>query len=275
MSQANLTSRDRPVAIVTGGSSGIGRATVMELAARGYDVGFTYCARAAAAEQVVAVARARGAQVVAAQVDLADADGGARVVRQLAGLLGGVNVLVNNAAINTRGAALDQTLGSWRKTFEVNLLAPFACAQAAARAMVAADGGSIVNVSSVVGRVPLPEASAYCAVKAGLDMLTRVLAIELAPYAIRVNGVAPGHTVTPMNYADDDVAAESTDWPEIPLGRSADPAEVARAIAFLASPEASYATGSTLLVNGGLALVSGPGLLQAATGLPPAPQPAA
>lgn len=264
------TARERPVAIVTGGSSGIGRATVLELARQGFAVGFTYRTHERAAEQLVRELEARGAPATCARLDLADADDGGRVVERLVDTCGRIDVLVNNAAVNTRGSVLEQPLGAWRETLEVNLLGPFACAQAAARAMVErGGGGAIVNVSSVVAQVPLPAAGAYCAAKAGLEMLTRVMAIELAPHGIRVNAVAPGHTVTAMNYDDPAVDARTTAWPQIPLARSADPAEIARAVAFLASPEASYSTGATLLVDGGLALVSGPGVLQAATGLPP------
>ena len=278
------STRRRPVALVTGGSAGIGNATVVELARRGYDVGFTYRSRERAAGELAREVEALGTRAVCRHLDLAAAaDDGRRVVEQLVAELGGVDVLVNNAAINTRGSVLEQPLGAWRETLEVNLLGPVACAQAAARAMVARGrGGAIVNVSSVVAQVPLPQAAAYCAAKAGLEMLTRVMAIELAPLGIRVNAVAPGHTVTAMNYADGNPAATgsgaaagmgaATAWPQIPLGRSAAPAEIARAIAFLASPQASYATGAALLVDGGLALVSGPGVLQEATGLPPGDQ---
>ncbi len=208
--------------------------------------------------------------MAAVQLDLADADAGAAAIERLAAALGPPAVLVANAAVNTRGTILEQALDDWRTTLEVNLIGPFACAQAAARLMAAHGGGAIVHVSSVVGHVPLPEASACCAAKAGLEMLTRVMAFELAPHGIRVNAVAPGHTATPMNYGDQSVDAFAISWPQIPLARSADPAEIARAVAFLASPDASYATGATLLVDGGLALVSGPGVLQQATGLPPA-----
>jgi len=100
-------------------------------------------------------------------------------------------------------------------------------------------------------------------------MLTRVMALELAEHGILVNAVAPGHTATPMNYGDEEVDVGSTSWPQIPVGRSADPSEIAAVVAFLASSGASYATGATLLVDGGLLLVSGPAVLQQATGLPP------
>lgn len=251
----------RKIAIVTGGSSGIGRATVVELARRGYDVGFTYRARAAAARDVEATVRDHGQRVASGRVDLADAAAGATAVERLAGALGGAPALfVSNAATNTRGGVLDQSLESWRHTFEVNLHGAFACGQAAAR-MMRGRGGAIVNVSSVVGRVPLRGAAAYSAAKAGLDMLTRVMAYELAPHGIRVNGVAPGQTATPMNYGEEAVDAHSVAVPAIPLGRPADPAELARAIAFIGSDDASYATGTTLLVDGGLALVSGPSVL--------------
>jgi NAD(P)-dependent dehydrogenase (short-subunit alcohol dehydrogenase family) len=130
-------------------------------------------------------------------------------------------------------------------------------------------GGRIIFVTSILALEPLAGGGAYCASKAGLDALARVLALELAPHAILVNSVAPGHTATPMNFDGEVPDAYSTQRPVIPLGRPADPAEVAAAIVFLASAEASYFTGSTLLVDGGLRLVSGPESLQRATGFPP------
>lgn len=267
-----MSARDgRPAAIVTGGSSGIGRALVLELAARGYDVGFTYRARARAAEELCAEVELLGGRVLAEQLQLPLDDDGPQAIERLIEALGGVDAFVNNAATNTRGSVLDQSLEEWRRTLEVNLTAPFACAQTVARAMVAQRrGGSIVNVTSVLQEAPLPDGAAYCASKAGLGMVTRVLALELAEHGIRVNSVAPGHTITPMNYAAPPADDDETRWPAIPLGRSAAPEEVARTVAFLCGPEASYATGGTLLVDGGLLLVAGPGMLQEATGLPPA-----
>ncbi len=255
---------------MTGGSSGIGRATVVALARRGFDVALTFHSRATEAKLVAEAARALGVRAATRQVDLHDAAAGAAAVDALADELGRVDVLVNNAATNPREPFLTQSLDRWRATLEVDLTSPLACAQSAARRMVAqGDGGRIVNVTSVLEHVPLPTGAAYCSAKAALGMLTRVMALELAEHGIRVNAVAPGHTVTPMNYAEEPDGAAATTWPTIPLGRSAAPEEIANAIAFLSSREANYATGGTLLVDGGLLLVSGPGVLQQATGLPP------
>jgi hypothetical protein len=131
-------------------------------------------------------------------------------------------------------------------------------------------GGRIINITSILARVPLTEGSAYCASKAALQMLTEVMALELAPHSITVNAVAPGHTATPINYAPDELArATEIPRPVIPAGRAAAPEEIAAAVAYLASPEASYSTGATLLVDGGLMLASGPNTLQQQTGPPP------
>jgi NAD(P)-dependent dehydrogenase (short-subunit alcohol dehydrogenase family) len=148
----------------------------------------------------------------------------------------------------------------------VNLTSAFACARAAARIMVdGGRGGCIVNVSSVLAAAPLARAAAYCASKAGLEMLTRVLALEWARHGIRVCAVAPGHTVTPMNFRAPLPRADECARPEIPVGRPADASEIAAAIGYLVSPAARYVTGSSLTVDGGLLLVSGPTLLEPAT----------
>lgn len=257
-------------AIVTGASSGIGRATVLALAHAGYDVGFTYRTHRAEGVAVAELAESSGVRVETRRLDLARADAGAEVVDELAEALGGVDVLVNNAATNPRRRFLDETLDDWRATLEVDLTGPLACAQAAARAMVAAgNGGRIVNVTSVLELVPLTAGAAYCAAKAALGMLTRVMALELAEHAITVNAVAPGHTVTPMNYAGPLPRPGDTRMARIPLQRSAAPDEIAAIIVFLASDAAGYTTGATFVADGGLLLVSGPGVLQEVTGLPP------
>jgi NAD(P)-dependent dehydrogenase (short-subunit alcohol dehydrogenase family) len=260
-------------AIVTGGGSGIGRATALQLAAAGCDVGVTYRANAAGAERVVAEIRDAGRRAASVELDLAEPSAATGAIDALAAALGGVDVLVNNAGANRRATALEETVAGFAHTLAVNLVGPWACAQAAARHMIAAgQGGRIVNVTSVLAFVPLDGGGAYGAAKAGLELLTKVLALELAPHAIKVNAVAPGHTATPMNYGPDDLAAPTIERPVIPAARAASPDEIAAAIAFLASPAASYATGASLLVDGGLLLASGPQALQQATGRPPEPE---
>src|SRR5581483_3124453 len=180
--------------------------------------------------------------------------------------LGAIDVLVCNAGMNRRCDAIDETEEAWDKVLAVNLTGPWLCSRAVAKDMIGRGAGRIIFVSSIVAGDTLSGAAAYCAAKAGVEALARVLALELAPHGVLVISVAPGHTATPMNFAESVPEAYSTQRPVIPLGRPADPAEVAAAIAFLASNEASYLTGSTLLVDGGLRLVSGPESLQRATG---------
>jgi NAD(P)-dependent dehydrogenase (short-subunit alcohol dehydrogenase family) len=261
-------------AIVTGAGSGIGRATALALAAAGCDVGVTYRTNAEGAQRVVAEIRDLGRAAGHVELDLADPSAATAAIDALAARLGGVDVLVNNAGVNRRATVLEETVAGFERTLAVNLVGPWACAQAAARHMIdGGRGGRIVNVTSVLAFVALDGGGAYGAAKAGLELLTKVLALELAPHAIKVNAVAPGHTATPMNYGPGDLAAATIERPVIPAARAAAPEEIAAAIAFLASPAASYATGASLLVDGGLLLASGPQSLQDATGRPPEPGP--
>jgi NAD(P)-dependent dehydrogenase (short-subunit alcohol dehydrogenase family) len=256
-------------AIVTGASSGIGRATAVALASRGFDVGITWCGNEDGGRVAAAQIEASGRRAATVRLDLREADGIEPAMRALAERLGRVDVLVCNAGANRRAPALAETEQAWGEVLAVNLTGPWLCARAVAPRMIEQGGGRIVFVTSILALEPLAGGGAYCASKAGLDALARVLALELAPDGILVNTVAPGHTATPMNFGDDVPDAYSTSRPVIPLGRPADPAEIAAVVGFLASSEASYLTGSTLLVDGGLRLVSGPESLQQATGLPP------
>jgi NAD(P)-dependent dehydrogenase (short-subunit alcohol dehydrogenase family) len=241
-------------AIVTGSDSGIGRATAVALAARGFDVGVTWHTDEDGAEETAAQVRRHRVRAVVARLDLTAGEAVTRVIESVADGLGGLDVLVNNAGANHRAAVVDDTLEGWRHAIELNLTGPFLCCRAAARRMVAAGaGGRIVNVTSIHEHAPLPSAAAYSAAKAGLGMLTKVLALELAPDGITVNAVAPGHIATPMT-GRDGVDPRSVSLPEVPLGRPGAPEEVAAVIVLLASPEASFVTGASVLVDGGLAL---------------------
>jgi NAD(P)-dependent dehydrogenase (short-subunit alcohol dehydrogenase family) len=250
-------------AIVTGGSSGIGRAVAVALASDGFDVAITTRANVDGAEETCRRMRAQGRRAVWAQLDLAEPEAADAVIGELWQALDGASVLVNNAGVNRRVHALEESIAGLREVLAVNLVGAFACAQSHARRLIErGDEGAIVNVTSVLAHAPLRAAGAYCASKAALEMLTRVLALEWAAHGIRVNAVAPGHTVTPMNFADESLTADGLIRPQIPVGRPAAPEEVATAVAFLAGNSARYATGASLTVDGGLLLIAGPTLLE-------------
>ena len=243
-------------AIVTGSDSGIGRATAVALARRGLDIGITWHTDEEGAGETAQEVRELGRNAVVARLDASRPQDAAAVVDELADALGGVDVLINNAGTGHLSSVLDVTLDEWRTVLDTDLLGAFFIAQAAARRMVAAGrGGRIVNVTSVHEHVPLREAVAYVAAKHGLGGVTKVMALELAEHGITVNSVAPGEIATPMT-GNEDVDPGSRDRPGIPAGRPGDAREVAEAIAHLASPEASYTTGASFVVDGGLLLMA-------------------
>jgi NAD(P)-dependent dehydrogenase (short-subunit alcohol dehydrogenase family) len=252
-----------PVAIVTGSDSGIGRATALRLARDGYVVGVTWHSDGEGAEATVRCIVDAGGHARSRQLDLADPPAAAATVLDLSDALGGVDVLVNNAGANHRAPALDERLADWQRTLDVNLTGPFACAQAAARRMVGRGGGGrIVFVTSVHEHDPLRSAAAYSAAKAATGMVVKVLALELAEHAITVNAVAPGHIATPMT-GKDGVDPRSVALPQIPLGRPGGPDEVAALIGWLASEEAGYVTGASIVTDGGLLLTAADALREA------------
>lgn len=245
------------ISVVTGASSGIGRATATALAANGGVVGVGYRADEAGAEATVLAVEAAGGKGVPFRLDLADPEGAAEAVVSVVELLGGIDAFVNNAGVNRRGAFLAENLDDWQRILTVDLTGPFAAAQAAARLMAAQGrGGRIVNVTSVHDAVPIEGGAAYCAAKGGLAALTKVMALELAPHGITVNTVSPGETATPMNGVPDDRDAATIARPAIPVGRPGRAAEVAALIAYLAGPDAGYTTGAAVTVDGGLTLTS-------------------
>ena len=237
------------VALVTGAASGIGLAVARNLAGAGATVAINHLGGGAHAAALAG--SLPGAIAIEADVSRrADVDAMmARVVTEL----GGLDILVNNAGISDDSPFLGTAEEAWDRVIAINLKGPFLCAQAAARAMIPRGGGAIVNVSSIHEDVPMPYGAAYSASKGGLRMLMRTLALELAPHGIRVNNVAPGAISTPMN----DALLHDPDRMRVlqsvvPLARIGTAEEVARVVGFLASDAASYVTGATYGVDGGL-----------------------
>ena len=245
-----------PAAIVTGSDSGIGRATAVALAQDGFDVGITYNRDEDGARGTADEVEAQGQQAAVAHLDLTALPGAADHVDDLAEQLGGVDVFVNCSGTGVSSPFLDLEWSDWRSVLDVDLNGAFLCAQRAARRMVEQGrGGRIINVTSVHEHVPLRESSAYCAAKGGLGMLTKVMALELAEHGITVNSVAPGEIATPMT-GNEDVDPHEVDRAAIPAGRPGDAREIAAVIAFLASGRASYVTGTSVVVDGGLLLMA-------------------
>ncbi len=243
-------------AIVTGSDSGIGKATAVALAARGADVGITWHTDEEGAEATAEEVRGHGVRAEVRRLDVGDPGQAADVVEELAGALGGVHVLVNNAGTGGGGPFLELELADWERILATDLTGAMVAGQAAARLMVAAgEGGRIVNVTSVHEHVPRIGAAAYCAAKGGLGLLTKVMAYELAEHGITVNAVAPGEIATPMTDQEGE-DPHATDRPDHPLGRPGDAREVAALIAWLASEASSYVTGSSHGVAGGLLLTA-------------------
>jgi len=232
--------------VVTGGASGIGAAIVARFLEEGSRV--AVIDRDAAAGRSLAQKHPRLAGVIAA--DVADASAVAAAFRELDGLLGGVDVAINNAGISIRHDFVDITPDEWRKVVGVDLDGVFYVAQESARRMLAGGGGVIINMGSTSGMNGYPRYADYNAAKAGVIELTRTMALELAP-TIRVIAVCPGYVWTPMQEAEYTPEMKAAVDAKIPLRRHATPQEIAALYAFLASDEAPYITGHPVIIDGG------------------------
>ena len=241
-------------ALVTGGNSGIGAEIAEALAQSGADVAINYLTDAEAAEAGAAAVRECGGRALALAADVADADAVAAMFARLDAEWDGIDILVNNAGIDGRPAlAQDAEIDAWRKVIEVNLLGAFYCAREALRRMLRQRRGVILNMTSVHEVIPWSRYSAYAASKAGLSMLTRTLAQEAAPANVRVLSLAPGAIKTPINrsvWSEPAGLADLND--KVPMGRMGETDEIARMAAVLVSDIASYATGTTVFVDGGM-----------------------
>lgn len=242
------------VAAITGGNQGIGLGIAERFIADGAAVSICYRADKDGAERAAAALRANGGKAVAIQADVSRFTDGARFVSETVARLGALDILVNNAGVEKRASFWDVTEADYDFVLGVNLKGLFFVTQAAVRYwMQSHRSGKIINISSVHEELPFPHFSSYCASKGGLKMLTRNLSIELAPYNITINNIAPGAIETPINknLLNDPVKLKSL-LENIPLRRLGKPEDVASIAAFLASSESSYVTGTTFVVDGGL-----------------------
>jgi NAD(P)-dependent dehydrogenase (short-subunit alcohol dehydrogenase family) len=241
------------VAIVTGGRRGIGRAIALALAEAGADVALgDRVVDDGELEKVAAEVKKSGRRALALQADItkkADVD---NLVQKTVAELGTIDILVNNAAMNIMSPLLELREEGWDKVIDTDLKGYYLCAQAAGKVMVKQKRGNIINIASTAAMATAPQMGAYCIAKAGVVMLTRILAVELAEYDVRVNAVAPSIVKTKFSqplWADAKALKEIEAG--IPLGRLAEPEDITGAVVFLASDASAYITGHTIVVDGG------------------------
>ncbi|MGA8943553.1 MAG: 3-oxoacyl-[acyl-carrier-protein] reductase [Thermoactinomyces sp.] len=241
------------VAVVTGGSRGIGRAIALSLAKAGADVAIFYAGNHTAAEETVAAIRETGRKAAAFQVDVSRSDQVEKAFKEVQSSLGQVNILVNNAGITRDNLLMRMKEDEWDQVIDTNLKGVFLCTKAVARSMMKQRSGRIINISSVVGVAGNPGQANYVAAKAGVIGLTKTTARELASRGITVNAVAPGYIETDMTAGLDEQIKQQM-LAAIPLATFGKPEDIAELVTFLASDSARYITGQTIHVDGGIAM---------------------
>jgi len=238
------------VALVTGGSRGIGRAIVEELVHSGYSVAITCVQQSAAAETLAADLSGNGARVLAYQADVRDFARAQEVVESIQQELGKIDLLVNNAGVRRDRALHNMDPAEWQEVIDTNLTRPFNYCRAVVNDMIRR-GGVIINIGSVSGTTGIAGQTNYSASKAGMIGFTRALSREVSRFGIRVNAIAPGVIETDMTSSMDDAARKKLVG-QIPAGRAGTPREIARMVVYLAGPDAEYITGQVFTVDGGL-----------------------
>jgi 3-oxoacyl-[acyl-carrier protein] reductase len=237
-------------ALVTGASGGIGAAIARALHAQGAAVAISGTRR----DALDSLAAELAERVHVLPADLADAAAAATLIAEAEAAMGSVEILVNNAGLTKDGLAMRMSDADWDKVLDVDLGAPFRLSRAALKFMMRRKSGRIINIGSIVGATGNPGQANYCAAKAGLSGLTKSLAQEIASRNITVNLIAPGFIATPMTDALND-SQKSALAEKIPLGRLGAPSDIAAAVVYLASNEAAWITGTTIHINGGMAMV--------------------
>jgi glucose 1-dehydrogenase len=255
-----MTLRNK-AAVVTGANSGIGRAIVVALAEAGASVTIDYVVDAEAADELERKIVALGERAVMVEADVSMAGDLRKLMDKTVSAFGRLDIMVNNAGIETRTSVLDSTEEEYDKVMSINLKGAFFGTQLAAKKMIElGNGGRIINISSVHEDWPMPGNAPYCCSKGGMRMLTRTAAVELAEHGISVVGVGPGAVATPINRETmSDPAKIARLKAAIPLGRLAEPDEIAGLVTWLASGQAAYVTGATYFIDGGI-MQSSPGL---------------
>ena len=245
---------NQKVAVITGAATGIGQAIALAFADEGAAVVVDFVGKSDLADATVKKINAAGGKSICVAADVSDPAQVQALVAQTIAKFGKLDIFVNNAGVEFKHPFVEFPFDLWQKVIAVNLTGPWLCAQAAAQQMIKqGSGGRIINISSIHEDLPMPTNAAYCAAKGGLRMLMRTVAVELALHKITVNNIAPGAIFTPIDAdVEADAKMEAALMAEIPLGRWGKPEEVAALALFLASDSASYCTGSTFFVDGGM-----------------------